>query len=66
MPGADPPPAASSNYVSLLAGSIAASVSTVLCHPIDVVRTELQVNEQFGSARECVRRIGKNAPRLFI
>lgn len=46
-----------SQTASLISGSIAASISTVLCHPIDVVRTELQVNRELLSARECVKRI---------
>ncbi len=41
----------------VLAGSIAAFVSTVVCHPIDVLRTELQIQTTSTTARACARRI---------
>ncbi|EKU21566.1 hypothetical protein NGA_0360510, partial [Nannochloropsis gaditana CCMP526] len=41
----------------VLAGSIAAFVSTLVCHPIDVLRTELQTTQETLTARECLRRI---------
>lgn len=41
----------------MLAGSIAAFVSTLVCHPIDVLRTELQTTQETLTARACLRRI---------
>jgi hypothetical protein len=43
----------------VIAGAIAASVSTLACHPLDVVRTELQVITSPLTARECVAKICK-------
>jgi len=44
-------------HKQVLAGSIAAFVSTVVCHPIDVLRTELQIRTTGTTARVCARRI---------
>ena len=43
----------------VLAGSFAASISMLVCHPIDVVRTELQVHSRVPSATICVKQIGE-------
>lgn len=45
-------------YKEVLAGSVAAVASTLVCHPIDVLRTELQTQAHATSARACLRRIG--------
>jgi hypothetical protein len=45
-------------YKEVLAGSVAAVASTLVCHPIDVLRTELQTQARATTARECLRRIG--------
>lgn len=45
-------------YKEVLAGSVAAVASTLVCHPIDVLRTELQTQPQATTARACLRRIG--------
>lgn len=45
-------------YKEVLAGSVAAVASTLVCHPIDVMRTELQTQPQATTARACLRRIG--------
>lgn len=44
-------------HKQVLAGSIAAFISTLVCHPIDVLRTELQIQTTSTTARACVRRI---------
>lgn len=41
---------------SLLAGSIAGSASVLICHPLDVVRTTVQLNPQL-SLRNCASQI---------
>lgn len=45
-------------YKEVLAGSVAAVASTLVCHPIDVLRTELQTQPQATTARACLRQIG--------
>jgi hypothetical protein len=45
-------------YKEVLAGSVAAVASTLVCHPIDVLRTELQTQAHATTARACLRRIG--------
>lgn len=45
-------------HKEVLAGSVAAVASTLVCHPIDVLRTELQTQAQATTARACLRRIG--------
>lgn len=45
-------------YKEVLAGSVAAVASTLVCHPIDVLRTELQTQQRATTARACLRRIG--------
>ncbi len=45
-------------YKEVLAGSVAALASTVVCHPIDVLRTELQTQARATTATACLRRIG--------
>lgn len=53
-----PTRAAARAHKEVLAGSVAAVASTLVCHPIDVLRTELQTQAQATTARACLRRIG--------
>lgn len=53
-------------YKEVLAGSVAAVASTLVCHPIDVLRTELQTQARPTTARACLRRIGASSVVLCV
>jgi hypothetical protein len=45
---------------NLIAGSVSGISATLICHPLDTIRTRLQTSSKFAGVIDCVRSTAKH------